>query len=667
MKPTLCESMLLIVALQLSFSVLGYAQSNTGVINYEPSQGVVDIGKLSLAYLDDTNLDATQIIDANIVSRFTPYTREIPNFASTPNNVWMMFSICNKSPEKLYLHVGSAFMDHIELHRVRRSQSERSETQLIQLSGDDYQFAQREIDVSTFYFPLKIPRDSTFTYLLRVRSLQPLFFPLQVSTLDHFMVNNHLLDFVQGLYFGVMLLIGFYNFFLFLGTRDVVYLFYIAYLICITLFMSLISMYAFEFLWPAYPVINKYAVASASLTMITSVLFTQAFLQTRKQAPLLHKLSFVFIVVALVDVVLVFSPLKILGLQVAQAGIMGMSVFLASTGVVIYRRGYNPARFYLLAWGFLIVALLFMILESLNITPVLPFINPAQIGSAIEATLLSFALADRINIYKREREEAQLTLLKEMESKADLIARQNEMLSIRVDERTIELRNANAQLGETLMLVEREKKVSEELLLNILPSEVAEELKAKGHSDARLYGHVTVLFTDFVNFTGLAESMTPHELVDELNRSISAFDQIIESRGLEKIKTIGDAYLAAAGLPTEDPRHAFNAVQAALDIIRWQTDPVNSSRFLIRVGLHSGPVVAGIVGVKKYAYDIWGDTVNVAARMEQHCEPGRVNISHDTYSLIGNEFKCDPRGEIEVKHKGLIKMYYVNSMHLRSM
>ncbi|MBI2793871.1 MAG: hypothetical protein HYX66_04375 [Ignavibacteria bacterium] len=652
--------MLLVMTLLLSSSVQGYAQSKLSVINYEPSQGVVNIGTLSLAYLDDGNLSATQIIDANILTRFTPYTRPIPNFASTPNNVWMMFSICNRSSEKLYLHVGSAFMDHIELHRVRGSQFNWSEAEPVQFSGDDYQFAQREIDISTFLFSLRIPRDSTYTYLLRVRSLQPLFFPLQVGTLDHFIVNNHLLDFVQGLYFGVMLLIGLYNFFLFLGTRDVVYLFYIAYLLCITLFMSLISMYAFEFFWPTYPIINKYAVASAALTMFASVLFTQAFLQTRKQAPLLHKLSYVFIVIAAVDIVLVFSPLKILGLQVAQAGIMGMSVFLASTGVVIYRRGYHPARFYLLAWSFLIIALVFMILESLNITPVLPFINPGQIGSAFEATLLSFALADRINIYKRQREEAQLRLLKELESKADLIARQNELLAIKVDERTIELRSANAQLEETLSLVEREKKVSEELLLNILPAEVAEELKVKGHAEARLYGHVTVLFTDFVNFTGLAETMTPEELVAELNRSISAFDHIIENRGLEKIKTIGDAYLAAAGLPAEDPRHAFNAVLAALDIIRWQTDPANSSRFLIRVGLHSGPVVAGIVGVKKYAYDIWGDTVNVAARMEQHCEPGRVNVSHDTYSLIKNEFQCDPRGEIEVKHKGLIRMYYVN-------
>lgn len=230
---------------------------------------------------------------------------------------------------------------------------------------------------------------------------------------------------------------------------------------------------------------------------------------------------------------------------------------------------------------------------------------------------------------------------------------------MRVEERTAELKQSNTKHETKIILIEREKKISEVLLLNILRTEIAEELKVKGHSNARLYNNVTVLFTDFVNFTGVAETLRPDELVEELNRSISAFDSIIERNGLEKIKTIGDAYLAVAGVPADDPLHARHAVDAAIEIVTWQTDSKNASRFLIRTGLHSGSVVAGIVGVKKYAYDIWGDTVNVAARMEQHCEPGRVNISRDTFDLVVQHFHCEPRGEIEVKNKGKIKMYYV--------
>ena len=527
-----------------------------------------------------------------------------------------------------------------------------------QIGGDDYAFTAREIPVSTFYFELDLPKDSTGTYLVRARSLQPLFFPLQVGSLESFMADNHLLDVAQGVYFGIMLLIGLYNLFLFFGTRDKAYLYYVAYLGSITLFMSLVSMYAFEFLWPSVPGVNKYAVVSASLTMLTSVLFTQVFLDTKNRLPLLHRLSYIFIVIAVVDAILVFSPLKIVALQLAQVGILLMSVFLAVTGVISYRRRFKPARFYLLAWGFLIAALFGMMLESLNVIPVLPYISPGQIGSAIEAMLLSFALADRISMYKREREEAQNRALAEQRSKAELISHQNEILAMKVDQRTQELQNANVLLQDTLVLVEKEKKTSEELLLNILPAEIAEELKQTGHSAARLYQNVTVLFTDFVNFTNISETLPPAELVAELNRNISAFDDIIERNGLEKIKTIGDAYLAVAGLPADDPDHAYHATQAALEIAAWQTDPKNQSRFKMRIGLNSGAVVAGIVGVKKYAYDIWGDTVNVAARMEQNCEPGNVNISATTYDLVQDRFHCISRGKIDVKDLGTIEMYY---------
>jgi class 3 adenylate cyclase len=473
------------------------------------------------------------------------------------------------------------------------------------------------------------------------------------------MSDTHLLDVAQGIYFGIMVLIGVYNLFLFVGTRDKAYLYYVAYLASITLFMSLVSMFAFEFLWPSFPAVNKYAVVSASLTMLTSVLFTQVFLDTKKRHPVLHKISYVFILIAVVDAVLVFTPMKIAALQLAQGGILLMSFFLAVTGVISLRRNYQPARFYLLAWGFLIAALFGMMLESLNVIPVLPYISPGQIGSAIEAMLLSFALADRINLYKREREEAQHRMLEEQRSKAELISHQNEILAMKVEQRTQELQNANSQLLDTLDLVEKEKKISEELLLNILPAEIAEELKQTGHSVARLYQNVTVLFTDFVNFTSISGTLPPDELVVELNRNISAFDDIIEQYGLEKIKTIGDAYLAVCGLPTGDANHALHATQAALAIAAWQADPKNQCRFQMRIGLNSGSVVAGIVGVKKYAYDIWGDTVNVAARMEQNCEPGRVNISASTYELIRNDFDFVNRGLLEVKNLGAVEMYYV--------
>jgi class 3 adenylate cyclase len=218
----------------------------------------------------------------------------------------------------------------------------------------------------------------------------------------------------------------------------------------------------------------------------------------------------------------------------------------------------------------------------------------------------------------------------------------------------------NRAMSEVLIINEKlddERKKSEELLLNILPEEVAQELKETGESATKLYGHVSVLFTDFVNFTGLSEELGPTGLIEQLNKEFTEFDKIIEKHGLEKIKTIGDAYLAVCGLPLEDEEHAQKCVAAALEIV--ESLEARKSIFQIRIGINSGQVVAGIVGVKKYAYDIWGATVNTAARMEQNSESGMVNISENTYEHIKIEYKCIPRGKIEAKNMGFVNMYFV--------
>lgn len=212
-------------------------------------------------------------------------------------------------------------------------------------------------------------------------------------------------------------------------------------------------------------------------------------------------------------------------------------------------------------------------------------------------------------------------------------------------------------------LLSFEKSRSDDLLLNILPPQVAEELKENGSAKAKYFDHVTVLFTDFVNFTHASEQMTPQELIDELHTCFKAFDEITAKYHIEKIKTIGDAYLAAAGVPTADTCHAEHVVQAAIEINRFMQDRIAAKSdgvFRIRIGIHSGSVIAGIVGVKKFAYDIWGDTVNTAARMEQNSEAGKINISETTYQLVRNSFACTYRGEIEAKNKGKLKMYFVS-------
>lgn len=194
---------------------------------------------------------------------------------------------------------------------------------------------------------------------------------------------------------------------------------------------------------------------------------------------------------------------------------------------------------------------------------------------------------------------------------------------------------------------------------------MAEELKATGKAKAKSYTMVTVMFTDFKDFTNISEKVSAELLVDEINYCFSAFDHIIQKHRIEKIKTIGDAYLCAAGLPVSNYTHAVDMVNAAFEICDFierrkkEKEAKGEMPFELRIGIHTGPVVAGIVGVKKYAYDIWGDTVNLAARMEQNSEAGKFNISGSTYELVKEKFTCIHRGKIEAKHKGMVDMYFV--------
>ncbi|MCB9168988.1 MAG: adenylate/guanylate cyclase domain-containing protein [Flavobacteriales bacterium] len=208
---------------------------------------------------------------------------------------------------------------------------------------------------------------------------------------------------------------------------------------------------------------------------------------------------------------------------------------------------------------------------------------------------------------------------------------------------------------------------SDQLLLNILPAEVAEELKESGAAKARYFEQSTILFSDFNGFTMISQQLSPDRLVDELNTCFKAFDNIITARGIEKIKTIGDAYMCAGGLPDPyaaspaDVVHAALEMQAFMKARKSERDAQGLPAFEMRVGIHTGPVVAGIVGVKKFQYDIWGDTVNTASRMESSGQPGHVNISEATYELVKNEsgLTFTPRGKVQAKGKGEMEMFFV--------
>ena len=230
----------------------------------------------------------------------------------------------------------------------------------------------------------------------------------------------------------------------------------------------------------------------------------------------------------------------------------------------------------------------------------------------------------------------------------------------------VELDITNVKEAE--LELQRQQKRSDELLHNMLPSEIVEELKVKGKAKPRIYSSASVLFADIKDFTQWSESLEPRELIDTLQKLFSDFDDVLARNYIEKIKTIGDAYMCAGGVPMKNKSHPFDIVVAAFGLqnavrqLDEQRALEGSKPWMLRVGINTGMVVTGVVGKIRTGYDIWGDAVNVASRLESACEPGKINISKSTYEVIKDYFECEYRGKIPAKHKGEIDMYFVNRL-----
>jgi len=288
-----------------------------------------------------------------------------------------------------------------------------------------------------------------------------------------------------------------------------------------------------------------------------------------------------------------------------------------------------------------------------------------SIALVIDMCFYFTGLAYRDRQVEKDKIKFQEESIKQLEANKKFQEQFTAELEQQVIERTAEVVEEKAVVERQKNTIQKEKEKSDELLLNILPAEVAEELKAKGYTTAKSFDEVSVLFSDIKGFTHVAEGMTAQELVKEINIYFSVFDGIIQKYGLEKIKTIGDAYIAAGGLPEKNSATVQNVVEAAIAMqqavekLKLERVTLNKPYFELRIGIHTGPVVAGVVGIKKFQYDFWGDTVNLAARMEQSGMPGKINISQHTYGLVKEQFTCVHRGKIDAKNKGEMDMYFV--------
>jgi class 3 adenylate cyclase/tetratricopeptide (TPR) repeat protein len=280
-------------------------------------------------------------------------------------------------------------------------------------------------------------------------------------------------------------------------------------------------------------------------------------------------------------------------------------------------------------------------------------------------------MADLRTNYEVSLKQGEVDLLEKESEISDLRARRQKFLIygtgiilVMVALLAFGVLHRNKYIDKTNLIIEDEKSRSDSLLLNILPEETAQELKEHGKVKAKKIDSATVLFTDFKDFTKLAEHTDPEKMVTSIDFYFKKFDEITTKYSLEKIKTIGDSYMCAGGLHKSDQNHARDVIKAAKEMVELVDSELHADNdlihFEVRIGVHTGPVVAGIVGIKKWQYDIWGDTVNIASRMESNSESGMINLSETTYNKIKDEFPCEYRGEIEVKNRGSMKMYFLS-------
>ncbi len=605
------------------------------------------IGKYLEYFRDTTGILG---IDDVLDQPFTPNETDALNLGFTDHTVWMRFSVVSNSGEELYLEINSPLMSHLEVYEIVEHKPK-----LLFTGGSSVPYEQRPLKTENWLLEVNLSKGIPSTYYVKGRSYYPFQVPIILSTKNKFVEQNMRHNLFWGIYMGVMLFAFIYNLFIYTAVRERYYLYYLAYVLITSVFYLGLEGFGFQFLWPDSPGFNPLIPVLVSMTNVLIVLFTLSFLKIKGDQKILYWWGLVTIGLNVLAAMLDIAGMYAVALPLSQLVSMLASIYFIVAGVVSLRRGIKTAKYFLMAWSAFLVMVIIFILQMNNVVPSNFFTsNGIYFGHMTEVVLLSFALADRINLLKLENENKQKEIIAHLKENQLLQTKVNRELEQKVKERTAE--------------VVAEKERSDELLLNILPAAVADELKANGKAEAKQIDQATVLFTDFKEFTALSERLPASELVEELNYCFSEFDKIIQKYGIEKIKTIGDAYMAAGGLPIPNQTHASDVVNAAIEIQKFMQEYKTSRTaagkpyFETRIGVHTGSIVAGIVGLKKFAYDIWGDTVNIANRMESSGEIGKINISHTTYEMVKDAFHCEHRGKIAAKGKGELDMYFVESL-----
>ncbi len=610
-----------------------------------------DLGNKLQVLEDKTGtLAFEQVSSAEYAHQFKQSNKINLNLGYSVSYFWLHLSINNTSGKTPYLELLQAGLPVADLYY----KDDNGQTVCFK-SGYKIPLNKKMIKNHFQVFPL--PAGKHDFYIRLFSNSGPI--PVKLFDKDKYEIKSNNEKLLYGFYLGFMFFLMLSNLFFFFSLGNRMYLFYSFNVIIYTCYAVAVVDGFLPYLFPKADLIFWYTTIP-TIGVVVQNIYCILFLEVRKYSSGLYRFQWgiiiYFIIYAIIKFALPFPTVLAINTINALISFFMMGFVGFKVGKKGNKMGYYFAFAFFIYFGLVLCEASYIQTGS---PAYFTELSHTALSTLAEAFILSFLLSKRFEWEKQAFEkvhaESQQQLLEKTLENERIVREQNVILEQKVEERT-------HQLTETLDEVKIERQKSERLLHNILPEEIAEELKQYGSSEAKQYDNVSVLFTDFVNFTGISEKVTPKELVAEIDFCYKAFDEIIERNGLEKIKSIGDAYLAVCGLPTPTVSHAENTVNAALEIIDFIKNRKNNGGiFDIRAGINSGIVVAGIVGNKKFAYDIWGDSVNTANRMESNSEMGRLNVSDITYNFIKDKYNCEYRGKIDAKNKGVIDMYFVLS------
>lgn len=598
-------------------------------------------------YEDKTgNLSFEEVIE----KEFKPSNQNSYNFGFTSSVYWLRFQIKNQNSflnDDWIFFVEYPQLDSVNFYFPIDHEQEEEDVYIEKEGGDQLPFAKRDIEsrVLNFTVPFEISKDPVI--YMRVHSISVMQIPVYLAPQRLFHMRDNETQIIMGIYFGIMLIMGFYNLFLFFSLREKIYLYYV-----LTVFFSILYMvsfhgYGYRHFWSEYPYIQNRVIHLSGLTTIFFLnLFTVEFLDTKKFSPFLDKILKVLLLLSIPAFIISFflsSNVPIILINLISLFYPGV---LIASGIIVLRKGNKAARLYLVGWGFAAIVGSFTVMRSFGLIQDHRLLNYLSlITGSLEVAFFSFALADKINILKKAKAEAEEKLISTLEEA-------NQELEKRVKERTKELSRSNKQ--------------NESLLLNILPNHVIERIKS--HDEVLIVDSIpfaSILFADVVGFTKLSQTVAATDLIILLNNVFSHFDVLTMVHNLEKMKTIGDSYMVVGGLPGTIDNHLEAMADLALDLLKFSHQQelidllMKYPDFKIRVGINCGPAVAGVIGLEKIAYDIWGDTVNTASRMESYGLPDMIHTSKQVYDQLKGKYIFEKRGMIDIKGKGMMETYFL--------